>query len=182
MAPATTTYTLTALCKALGKSQLYIHHTQKALGLKHSNGHEYSRGYMSFLAKVIALRTTGIKQEKITELFELEKKILTLLNIDSLSASETWYLDAGCASSNRTLLLIGFDVGFSLGGSIQPGLDFGGEQEEMFKGHEMGEDLHRILATYVERRNDMLKSAVNEVPAIRAHLAIVEKLAKSTEQ
>ncbi len=174
-----TLYAFGPLCKALKKDPLQVKNLQRALGFKHTKNDTYSEGYLSFLNKVIALRTTGVTQSSISELLDLEKKILRLLHIDSLSDAETWYLDAGCAASDKTLLLTGFNVGFSLEGNIQPGLDFGIQDQEMFKSHEMGEDLHRILRTYVALRDSILERATREVPIIRNSLAVIEKLMRT---
>ena len=176
---AKTLYAFGPLCKALKKDTLHVKNLQRALGFKHSKDEMYSEGYLSFMSKVIALKTTGVTQDHINELLELEKKVLRLLHIDSLSDSPTWYLDAGCAPSDKTLLLTGFNVGFSLEGNIQPGLDFGIQDQEMFKSHEMGEDLHRILQIYVSLRDSILERATREVPVIRNSLAVIEKLIRT---
>ena len=176
---ASRTYSLATLSKATGKNRIYIQNLQKAFTLRADSKDRYSSGYISFMKKVIALRTASVKQERITELFALEKKILKLMHIDSLSDAETWYLDANCAPSERTLLLTGFDVEFALNGAIQPALDFGGQETEMFKSHEMGEDLHEILERYVTARNKILARAAAETPLIKKHLKLAGQLIRS---
>lgn len=179
--PAKPTYSIAYLCKAVERKQLYVQNIQRSLGLSVRNDDRYTFGYISFMRKVMALLTVGVQQEKITELLELEKKILILLNIHTLTSSDTWYLDANCPPSDRTLLLTGFKVDFPLDGSVQPSLDFGGGEQEMFAGHEMGEDLMHILKTYTERKDRLLERATKKIPMIRKSLKLVSALIRATQ-
>lgn len=174
-----TKYSIEALSRETGKPVVYINGIQRSLGLPVRNEF-YSEGYLSFLKKVVAFRTAGVSVELLAGLFELEKKILKLLHIESLSDSETWYMDANCAPSDHTLLLTGFDVDFTIGGSIQHGLDFGEAEQEMFTGSEMGEDIRKIMGRYVDVRNGILKRAKAELPGLKGSLAMLGRLIRST--
>lgn len=177
--PAPRTYSLATLCKAVGKNRIYVQSIQRGMGLAARSDDRYSAGYISFMKRLVALRTANVKQEKMRDLLQLEKKILKLLNVHPLNSSDTWYLDANCDPSGRTLLLTGFDVAFALDGTIQPGLDFGSGENEMFKSHEMGEDLHEILEKYVDLRNKMLIKAADEIPLVRKGIKLAGKLIRS---
>ncbi len=177
--PPLRTYSLNTLCRAVGKNRIYVQTVQKGMGLPARSADRYSAGYISFMKRVVALRTANVKQEKLKDLLELERKILKLLNVHPLNDSATWHFDANCEPSGRTLLLTGFDVAFALDGTIQPGLDFGSGENEMFKSHEMGEDLHQILEKYVDLRNRMLVRAADEIPMIRKGIKLAGKLIRS---
>jgi len=172
-------YSLKTLCKAVDKNRIYLQALQKGLGLPARADEKYSPGYIAFMRRAVALRTVNVKAEKIKELLDLEKKILRLLNIHPLNESPTWHFDANKEPSERTLLLTGYDVEFALNGTVQPGLDFGQGENEMFKSHEMGEDLHAILEKYVDLRNDMLTKAADEIPLIRKGIKLASKLIRS---
>ena len=173
------TYSLATLCKAAGRSIVHVQALQKAFGLPARADDRYSAGYISFIKRAVALRTANVAQERLTDLLELEKKILKLLNVHPLNNSPIWFFDGNCEPSGRTLLLTGFDVEFALNGSIQPGLDFGSGENEMFKSHEMGENLQQILEKYVDLRNKVLVKAAEEVPLVRDALKLAAKLVRS---
>ena len=170
-----TTYSFNELCEILGKDPLYIQNIQKHMGLP-ANGRKasYSENYLLLLEKVIALRTFSVPLDTISELFETEKKILSLLHFDSISLNEIWYLDF-CDNdelSETCLRLTGYDLGFSINkGHIQHNLDFGIKDKELFKGSEMGEDVRKVLAKYnkiyadirqrVEKEEAILKNALS---------------------
>jgi hypothetical protein len=161
------------------KNRIYVQALQKAFGLPVRADDRYSAGYIAFMKRAVALRTANVAQERLAELLELEKKILRLLNVHPLNDTSTWYLDANCEPSGRTLLLTGFDVEFALNGSIQPGLDFGSGENEMFKSHEMGENLQEILERYVDLRNKLLVKTAEEIPVVRNSLKLASSLVRS---
>jgi hypothetical protein len=168
-------YSLATLAEQLGKDPLYIRNLQRSLNLKSDSKATYSDSYLHFLAKIIALKTMGVSQEQIVDLFEMEKKILKLLHIDTLSASETWFL---CdRDANGGLLLTGHDVGFAVDGAgVQDMLDFGAKEKEMFRGVEMGEDVRRILGQYMKERDSVVAKVQREMPVVRNALALAEKM------
>lgn len=149
------------LCKRLRKPAGYVRTLQQKLGLHIAvNGRGYSPAYLVFMQTVVALRTFSISVEDIKDLFEMEKALLSLLKVDSLSTSKTWYLDAcdiPCESTNR-LLLTKYDIGESVTPhGVQFHLDFKGGNRELFTDHEMGADARRVLDLYRELRARMVE-------------------------
>jgi len=166
------TCNFTELCAALGKSSIYIHNIQKSLSLPVLKAEEkYSAGYKSFLGNIINLRTLGVSNEDIVRLLELEKKILHLLQMDSLNSAPTWYLDhCGNRYSRQRgksfiLLLTDYELKDSpLSESLQGSLDFTGAQSrELFKSAEMGEDINRAIEKYRELEGKILEIVDSEV-------------------
>ena len=109
--------TFARLCEILGKAPFYITNLQRSLGVYVPLSEVgYSVAYVSFMEKVVALRTFNVPTSDIADVFTKEKRILELLKFDSLSTSPTWYLDA-CGRPNRSdehLLLTGHALGFAL--------------------------------------------------------------------
>jgi len=164
-------FTPARLCEILGKTQFYISNLQRALGLHvPGSGEGYSAAYVSFMEKIVALRTFNVATADIADLFTKEKRILELLKFDSLSNSPTWYLDA-CGSPQRSdehLLLTGHALGFSVDSTaIQTNLDFGKRDDELFEGHEMGEDVNRALAAYRKLATKICARVEKETPVLR---------------
>jgi hypothetical protein len=140
------------LCKRLHKPAGYVRALQHKLGLHIAvRGQGYTPAYLTFMKTVVAMRTFSVSIEDIKGLFEMEKSLLALLKVDSLSSSKTWYLDAcdiPCDSENR-LLLTNYDIGQSVTPhGVQFHLDFRGGNRELFTDHEMGADARRVLELY----------------------------------
>jgi hypothetical protein len=168
-------YSLAAMAGRLGKDPLYIRNLQRSLDLTSDPKATYSDSYIHFLGKIIALKTLGVSQEQIADLFEMEKKILKLLHIDTLSTSENWFLSD--KDANGGLLLTGHDVGFAVDGAgVQDMLDFGAKEKEMFRGVEMGEDVRRVLGQYVKERDSAVARVQRELPVVRNALVTVERM------
>jgi hypothetical protein len=165
-------FTFSRLCEVLGKRTLYVAKLQRALGLYVPVDSEegYPAAYVSFMEKVVALRTFNVPAADIADLFAKEKRILELLRFDSLSDSPTWYLDA-CGSLQRSdehLLLTGYGIGFPVDSSaIQVNLDFGKRDGELFDGHEMGEDVSRALDLYNRLVEKIRARVEQETPVLR---------------
>ncbi len=164
------TFSFSQLCRAVGRSGPYMARLQKQIEVDAPRaGEGYTAGYVRFMEKVIALRTLAVALDDIRELLAKEKRILELLRFDSLSASSTWYVDA-CGipmRSSRHLFLTGFDVGFDLSSTaIQANLDFGPRHDELFAGHEMGEDIVRSLRLYNEFVERVRARARGERPVL----------------
>lgn len=171
-------YTYNDMCTAVGKSRLYVRNLVRALGLPIAmNGEGYSREYVRFLEKAVSLRAFSVSVQRIVDLLEIEKKILRLLHIDSLSQSMIWYLDGCCreSESRNCLLLTGYDIGFSADpkapGHVQHHLDFSPRDPELFTGAEMGEDVRRVLEKYHELVEDVRKRVEQETPVLRDALS-----------
>lgn len=172
--PARDRKTLSELCQSLCKSTVYVRNLQTALDLHRPSEREgYSLAYEAFLRTVIALRTFSVPIDEIVCLFISEKKLLTLLKIDSLSKSPTWYLDqCGGASSIDSLLL----TNYSLGGSVteagvQSNLDFSNRNSELFKSSEMGEDARRMLASCRKSTSSIMMRVGSEIPVLKLALS-----------
>jgi hypothetical protein len=163
------------LCRRLGKSPAYVRNVQSILGLHFpTDGDGYTEAYAAFLETVIALRTFSVPFDEIAELFEVEKKILRLLKIDSLTTSPTWYLDAcsKAVAGGKRLLLTNHDLGASItADGVQFHLDFRGSLPELFSGPEMGEDVCRVVDTYLERLARIRGRVKTEEPLLLRSLA-----------
>jgi len=183
MPPIPDTYTFTELCNALGKGSFYVRNLQKNLSLPvcHGKGKNngYSPPYLIFLEKVVAMRAFNVPLQKIVDLFEIEKKVLTLLHLDSLCQSDTWYFGSAEPDelSDGHLLLSGHDLGFPIAdGDIQHNLDFAEREAELFNGEEMGEDVRRVLTKYRAMVDDIRATIRKEQPVLRSALDWAEAL------
>ena len=162
-------------CRRLGKSSPYVYHLQSKLGLNiPDKGEDYTEAYLAFMQTVVSLRTFSVPLDDIGQLFDTEKKLLKLLNVDRLTHSRTWYLDAcGQVFSNveTRLMLTGYDFDLYIKpGSIQSNLDFGPKEAELFTGHEMGEDARRVFDVYVRQRDAVMERVQQEIPVLERAL------------
>lgn len=169
-------YTFNELCRTTGRPPAYIRSLQVALGLHIPDKKTaYPAGYLHFMEKIVALRVLGVTVDDIAALFRKERKILELLNVDCLGESDTWYLDACGAVSDRPdrrLLLTDYDLGFPLNArAVQSNLDFGGKAPELFKSEEMGEDVRHVLKTYLRLLEKIREKARAEEEVLRNALA-----------
>ena len=172
-------YTFSELCRALGKSPIYVRSLQRMLALPVSpDGEGYSVAYLNFLEGIVSLRVCSVPLEQIVDLFEKERRILELLHIDSLSESPTWYLDH-CQCEERTeqhLLLTGLDLGFPIQSSaVQSNLDFRKRTAELFSRDEMGEDVIRLLSDYARLLRRVRHRVEEETPVLRNTLVWSER-------
>ena len=103
------------MAEVLNRSTVYLSGLQKRLELPVFEGATYPDAYQEFFRTVIYLRTFGVSEESLRELWVLEKKLLTLLHVDS-TGSRTWFLDACGRTTHRErrLLLSNFDLGIPL--------------------------------------------------------------------
>ena len=119
-------HTLGDMAKALNRSQLYLREVLKRFEVPLAKDDRYSAATLAFLRTVIFLRTLNISEERLRDLWHLEKNLLQLLHVDS-AGSPTWFLDACGLTSHprRRLLLSNFDLGFALPArAVQLGLNF----------------------------------------------------------
>ena len=173
-------HTLNEFCRALGKSQPYLHQLQAGLDLHIPRKDEgYSPAYLGFMQKIIALRAFSVTVTEIADLFRKEKKILVLLHVDSISDSPTWYLDAcGCDDGppDNSLLLTGHNLGFPITAEvIQSNLDFSARDPELFTSREMGEDIRRVLKLYLKLLEKIKEKVDAERPILQQALAWSEQ-------
>ena len=137
------------LSQALGRPALWITRTRKRFGLPALE--EYPVYYVAFLRKIRDLRNLGVSEEKLGDLWDLERKLIEILHLD-LGGGELSLIE-GCSAEvdlDRRLLLSNADLGVPLmARNVQAGLDFSaGRPKELFDRKEMGEDALRLLGEY----------------------------------
>ena len=157
------------IAKALNRSPVYLSGLQKRFELPALEGSAYSDAYVAFLRGVINLRTFDISEESLRDLWQLEKKLLQLLHVDS-TGSRTWFLDSCGATNNSShrLLLTNHDLGVAVPArELQLGLNFSSKSPELFPGAEMGEDALRALNKYIPEHNRIMAAITAELPHVR---------------
>jgi hypothetical protein len=137
------------LSERLGRPALWIGRNQKRFGLPVLKN--YPECYSAFLRKIRDLRNLGVSEEKLVDLWNLERKIIDILHLD-LGGGELSLIE-GCSVEvdlERRLLLSNAELGVPLmARDVQAGLDFSaGRPKELFDGKAMGEDGLRILGEY----------------------------------
>ncbi len=160
------------LACALNRPLVYLRGLQARFALPVLAGATYSDAYEAFLRSVVHLRILGVSENALVRLWELEKKLLTLLNVDS-TGSTTWFLDACGQTSHRSrrLLLSNYDLGVPISSHmLQPGLNFRVSLPELFAGREMGEDVLRVLEKYLKALVAIQREVINELPQLRVAL------------
>ena len=163
-------HSLADISGKLNRSTVYLSGLQKRFELPTCEGANYPDAYFEFLRTVIYLRTFGVSEESLRDLWILEKKLLTLLHVDS-TGSRTWFLDACGRTTHRErrLLLSNFDLGIPLDArEVQTGLDFSDRLPELFQGKEMGEDALRVLDECLKLEKTILNNVRMELPHLRA--------------
>ncbi len=137
------------LAQALGRQALWINRIRKRFGL--SVLEDYPEYYVNFLRKIRDLRNLGVSEDKLSDLWELERKLIAILHLN-LGGGELSLIE-GCsaeADPDHRLLLSNADLGVPLmARDVQAGLDFSaGRAKELFEGQAMGEDALRLLCEY----------------------------------
>jgi hypothetical protein len=162
-------HTLSDIGKTLSRPAVYLHGLQARFELPASEGAAYSDAYLAFLRAVVFLRMLNVSEENLLKLWHLEKKLLTLLHVDSIG-SPTWFLDA-CGPTTKPrhrLLLTNFNMGFELKSrAVQLGLNFSEIAPELFAGKEMGEDTLRVLGQYLKLFSRIQGDMSVEIPLLR---------------
>ena len=165
-------HSLADLAQALNRSPVYLRGLQTRFALPVLEGAAYSDAYAALLHTLIHLRILGVSESALVRLWEIEKKLLTLLNVDSAD-SATWFLDSCGQTShrNRRLILSNHDLGIPIPSRmLQPSLNFRASLPELFAGKEMGEDALRVLENYLKARDAIQREVNNELPQLRAAL------------
>jgi hypothetical protein len=171
-------HTLGDMTKALNRSPVYLRGLQARFELPTFEGARYSDAYQAFLRTIIFLRTLGISEETLRDLWHTEKKLLALLHVDS-TGSSTWFLDACGQTSHRErrLLLTNHDLGMPVPSKeLQLGLDFSAKLPELFEGTEMGEDALRVLNDYLKLYHRIRAAVKTELPHVKAATAWASRL------
>ncbi len=150
--------TLAEIAADLGRDRLYLLGWIKRFELPPGQDNRYPATYLAFFRTVVFLKLAQIPEEKLIELWTLEKKLMNLLHVDT-SGSPTWMIDGYAAAGNesRRLFLSRFDIGTDLQSAcVQPGLDFSPAPAELFGGRDMGEDALRLLGIYLAELKPVL--------------------------
>lgn len=162
-------HTLAELAQNLNRPAVYLRGLETRFALPAPQGGSYSGAYATFFRTVSQLRILGVSESALVRLWELEKKLLALLNVDS-TGSPTWFLDACGQTSHRgrRLLLSNYDLGVAIpSGTLQLGLNFRKAMPELFAGKEMGEDALRVLEKYLKALAVIRTDMANELPQVR---------------
>lgn len=157
------------MAKELNRSFVVLSGWQARFELPAGKGTCYSNAYLAFLRTVAYLRMLNISEESLLKLWQIEKKLLTLLHVDSIG-SPTWFLDSCGLTKHkeRRLLLTNHDMGMDLRSQVlQPGLNFTQTTPELFDGTEMGEDAFRVLGRYLKLATRIQAEVSAEVPLLR---------------
>jgi len=162
-------HTLADMANALNRPAVVITSLQHRFELPSFGGAAYSNTYLAFLRTLVSLRALAISEDRLLDLWHLEKKLLQLIHIDS-TGSKTWFLDSCGAITRRErrLLLSNFDIGVPLPShELQLGLDFAETTRELFAGTEMGEDAIRVLNKIIPLQTAILTDIAAELPHLR---------------
>lgn len=163
-------YSLSEMARELGRATVYLNRLQTVFALPVPADNDYARPYMIFLRQIIALRVLNVSEDLILKLWQLEKKLMVLLHVD-MERSPTWFLDQ-CGRRKhprRRLLLSNFDTGTDLFlRKLQPGLPLATQNNELFAGHEMGEDLMRVYGDYLKTYERIRQMATLQIRVVRA--------------
>jgi len=159
-------HTLGDMTKALNRPAVYLRGLQTRFELPRLDGPRYSDAYLAFLRTIVFLRTLNVAENRLHDLWSLEKKLLQLLHVDS-TGSPTWFLDA-CGQTGRLrrrLLLTHYDLEVELPSrALQLGLNFAEGLPELFSGKEMGEDSLRVLGDCLKLYHAIRSDVVAERP------------------
>jgi hypothetical protein len=133
---------------------------------------DYPECYEAFLRKVRDLRNLGVSEEKLTALWDLERKLIEILHLD-LGGGELSLIE-GCSAEvdlDHRLLLSNADLGVPLmARDVQAGLDFQSRPRELFEGKEMGDDALRILGEYRVLLQEIGKTVARESKVLKGSL------------
>ena len=168
--------TPSSLSKALGRPALWISRQRKRFGLPVLE--DYPECYVAFLRKVRDLHNLGVSEEKLGDLWDLEKKLIGILHLD-FGVGELSLIE-GCtadADPERRLLLSNADLGVPLmSRDVQTGLDFQSRPRELFEEKEMGEDALRLLAEYQTFLQEVRETVGREVGVLMSSLKWVRTI------
>ncbi len=163
-------HTLADIAKALNRPAVVISGLQNRFELPAADAAGYSDAYLALLRTVVYLRTFGIAEDRLLRLWQLDKKLLQLLHVDS-TGSRTWFLDScgAITGRDRRLLLTNYDIGIAVPArALQLGLNFATALPELFAGKEMGEDALRVLNDIIPFQAAIRADVAAELPHLRA--------------
>ena len=162
--------TLSELSDRLGRPALWISRMRKQFGLPVLE--QYPECYETFLRKIRDLRNLGVSDEKLLNLWNLERRLIDILHLD-LGDGNLSHIQ-GCsveADPERRLLLTNADLGVPLmARDVQAGLDFQSRPQELFEGREMGDDALRILREYSDLIQEIRATVARERKVLKEGL------------
>jgi hypothetical protein len=165
-----------ALSETLARPALWISRMRKRFGLPVLD--DYPECYVAFLRKIRDLRNLGVSEEKLGDLWDLERKLIAILHLD-LGGGELSLIE-GCsaeADPERRLLLSNADLGVPLmARDVQAGLDFQERPKELFEGQAMGEDALRLLGEYRVHMQEVKKIVHRERVVLKESIRWSETL------
>lgn len=177
--------TLSEIAKALNRSIVYFSGLQRRFELPLLEGAAYPAAYFAFFRKIVYLRTLGIPEADLVDLWKIEKHLIQLLHHDAIG-SPTWYLDENTQTGHfeRRLLLTHHDLGPEFEcHMLQPSLDFA-QSQTLFTHRETGDDVLPVLERYLESvarirataegESLLLRNALHWFPRLRANSPGVE--------
>ena len=160
------------MAKALNRPVVYVTGLQKRFELPVVKGAGYSSAYFTLLRKIVHLLHLSIPEKELVELWKTEKHLLQLLHFD-VTGSPTWYLDE-CGKGGhleRRLLLTHHDLGPEFSKKrLQPQLDFAPAPRGLFTSKEVGDDIRRVLETYLRLYAEIQAQAAAEAAQLRLAL------------
>jgi len=164
------------LSQVLGRPALWISRMRKRFGLPVLE--DYPVCYVAFLRKIRDLRNLGVPEDKLGQLWELERKLIEILHLD-LGGGELSLIE-GCSAEvdpDRRLLLSNADLGVPLmARDVQAGLDFQQRPRELFDGRDMGEDALRLLGEYRALLQEVREMVGRERKVLRGSLKWAKSL------
>ena len=168
--------TLSELSDRLGRPAHWIRRTQKRFGLPVLK--EYPECYVNFLRKIRDLLNLRVSDEKLSELWDLEKKLIDILHLD-LVGGELSVIE-GCsteADPDHRLLLTNADLGVPLTArDVQAGLDFLIRPQELFAEKEMGADFERMINRYRILLQEVMDTSTQEAHVIKETLKWIKTI------
>jgi len=171
-APQKPMHTLSELSRRLSRPSIELRDLLTRYEVPLQVGAGYSEACLAWLRVIVHLRTLGVPEKLLRELWTVEKKLLTLLHLDA-GGSPTWFLDAcrtGQPARGR-LLLSQREIGSAIELDVlQPGLDLAPSEPELFAGEVMGEDAMRLLGDYRQLLEKVRRRVRDSLPAVRASL------------
>jgi hypothetical protein len=139
---------------------------------------------VAFIRKVRDLRNLGVSEEKLGDLWDLERKLISILKLD-LGGGELSLIEGCTAESDPShrLLLSNADLGVPImARDVQTGLDFQKRPSELFEGREMGDDALRILREYSDLLDETLKIVARESKVLKNSLRWAKSLSFQPRQ
>lgn len=97
--------TMADMAGLLNRSTVYLSGLQKRFELPVFDGKNYPDAYTEFFRTLVLLRTFGVSEETLCDLWCQEKKLLTFLHVDS-TGSRRWFLDACGHTTHRERRLL----------------------------------------------------------------------------